>query len=87
MIGKHALKVLKKMDKGDSAMIMSWIKANLVDCEDPYRFGKSLKHDLRECWRYRIGKYRLIANINKETVVILLLEIGHRNDIYDKFNR
>ncbi len=33
-------------------------------------------------WRYRIGNYRLISDINEETVTILILKVGHRNDVY-----
>lgn len=83
IIGKRALKTLKKMDKGEAAIIMAWIKENLIHCEDPYRFGKALKHNLKGLWRYRIGDYRLIADVNNEEVLILLLEIGHRRQIYD----
>lgn len=74
-LGKRAQKNLKKMDPNNARIIMAWIKKNLVDCEDPYVFGKSLKVSLKEKWRYRIGKYRLICNIDDEKVTILILEV------------
>lgn len=79
---KRAQKVLKKMDKHQSLLIMGWIQKNLVNCTDPRQHGKGLTANQSGKWRYRIGDYRLIADINDETVTILMLEIGHRKDIY-----
>jgi len=79
---KGAQKTLKKMDKHQSLLIMGWIKKNLVNCTDPRQHGKGLVGNRSGEWRYRIGDYRLIADINDETVTILMLEIGHRKDIY-----
>ncbi|MDZ7836286.1 MAG: type II toxin-antitoxin system RelE/ParE family toxin [Alkalibacterium sp.] len=79
---KGAQKTLKKMDKHQSLLIMGWIKKNLVNCTDPRQHGKGLVVNRSGEWRYRIGDYRLIADINDETVTILMLEIGHRKDIY-----
>lgn len=79
---KSAQKNLKKMDKNDSKIIMAWISKNLVNCEDPYIHGKSLQGNLKGKWRYRVGNYRLICNIDDEKVVILILEAGHRREIY-----
>ena len=81
-IEKPAQKNLKKMDKNDSKIIMAWISKNLINCQDPYIHGKSLQGNLKEKWRYRIGNYRLICNIDDEKIVILILEAGHRRDIY-----
>lgn len=73
---------LKKMDSQQARIIMSWIKKNLVETNDPRRHGKGLVSNRSGEWRYRIGDYRLIADIQDEKVVILILEIGHRRDIY-----
>lgn len=70
------------MDKNDSKIIMSWISKNLVNCEDPYIHGKSLQGNLKGKWRYRVGNYRLIANIDNKNIIILVLVIGHRKEIY-----
>ena len=79
---KGAQKALKKMDKDQSLLIMGWIQKNLVNCTDPRQHGKGLTVNRSGEWRYRIGDYRLIADINDETVTILMLEIGHRKNIY-----
>jgi len=77
-----AQKSLKKMDLQQARIIMSWIKKNLVGTDDPRRHGKGLFSNRSDEWRFRIGDYRLIADIQDEKVVILILEIGHRRDIY-----
>ena len=77
-----AQKSLKNIDKNDSKIIMAWISKNLVNCEDPYIQGKSLQGNLKGKWRYRIGDYRLLCNIDNENIIILVLAIGHRKNIY-----
>ena len=76
------LKKIEKMDKHQSYLIMSWIKKNLVNTNNPRQFGSGLVGDCSREWRYRIGDYQLIVDIDDETVTILLLEIGHLKEIY-----
>ncbi|MBQ4067918.1 MAG: type II toxin-antitoxin system RelE/ParE family toxin [Lachnospiraceae bacterium] len=78
-----ALKMLKKMDKHTSAFIISWIKKNLEGCDNPRIHGKGLVANRSGQWRYRIGDYRILAEIRDSKLVILALTIGHRRDIYD----
>ena len=57
---KSAIKDLKKIDKKDSTKIAAWIKKNLVDCENPRRYGKVLKGNLSDSWRFcRIYRNRM----------------------------
>ena len=79
---KDALKQLKKMDKATSALIIGWIRKNLEGCENPRIHGKGLIANRSGQWRYRVGDYRIIAEIHDGRVVILVLNIGHRSDIY-----
>jgi len=79
---KEALKTLKKLDKYTSLLIISWIRKNLEGCSDHRIHGKGLTANRSGEWRYRIGDYRLISHIQDDRVVILILEIGHRKDIY-----
>ena len=53
---------------------------------DPRAHGKALTAQFKECWRYRVGNYRLIAKIEDERILILILSIGHRRDIYKKYH-
>lgn len=82
LFSKRALKQLKKMDKAVSALIFAWLKKNIDGAVDPRAFGKALKGDKKEMWRYRIGDYRVLADIEDENLTIIAIEIGHRRDIY-----
>lgn len=79
----RVIKQLKKLDKHTSALIMGWIEKNLDGCENPRIHGKGLKANRTGQWRYRIGNYRLICEIKDEEVLILVLEVGHRREIYN----
>ena len=79
---KDALKQLKKMDKTNAALILGWIRKNLENCENPRVHGKGLTANRSGQWRYRVGDYRILADIQEDRVLILVLNIGHRSDIY-----
>lgn len=81
---QKARKTLSKLDKATANMILAWIKKNLVDTDNPRRTGKPLKGEYKGAWRYRAGDYRLIAHIEDDQVLILLLAIGHRREVYDR---
>lgn len=73
---KTAIKQLKKIDKKNTAFILTYIKKNLVDSENPRLYGKSLQGNQNDKWRYRIGNYRVLAQIEDEVVVINIVEVG-----------
>lgn len=74
-------KDLKKVDKKTAGRILDKIDTVLV--KDPCRHGKQLKGALKGLWRYRVGDYRVLYRIVDEAVVILVLRIGHRKNIYN----
>lgn len=78
-----ALKQLKKLDKYTQLIIRGWINKNLKDCENPRSHGKALKGNLQGLWRYRVADYRIIALIKDDEIIIEILEVGHRKDIYE----
>lgn len=82
LFSKRALKELKKMDKAVSALIFAWLKKNIYGAADLRAFGKALTGDKKDMWRYRIGDYRVLADIEDENLTIIAIEIGHRRDIY-----
>ena len=81
---KKADKQLSKMDKSESGMIYDWIDEHLEGCENPRAYGKPLKGNRKGYWRYRVGDYRIIADIQDNKILILVTEIGHRREIYKK---
>lgn len=80
---ERAKKDLKKLDKHTAALILGWVRKNLEGCEDPRLHGKGLTANRSGQWRYRIGDYRLLAQIEDEVLTILVLNVGHRRDIYN----
>jgi mRNA interferase RelE/StbE len=81
-ISDYALKIFKKMDKQITTMIFAWISKHLENCENPRVHGKGLSANKKGIWRYRIGDYRLLAHIFDDRLVILVVDAGHRRDIY-----
>lgn len=77
-------KELKKLDAFAQKIIMKWISKNLINTENLRIHGKELKGNLKSFWRYRVGDYGLLADIQDENITILLIKIGHRREIYDK---
>lgn len=80
---KRAIKDLKKLDKHTASLITGWLRKNLEGCENPRQHGKGLTANRSGQWRYRIGDYRIIADIQDDKILILVLNIGHRREIYD----
>ena len=70
------------MDSSTSNLIRTWIEKNLMNTENPRIKGKALTGDLKGLWRYRVGDYRILAEIQDTKIVILILDIGHRSKIY-----
>ncbi len=79
---KQAEKALRKLDKQTQALIYGWIGKNLVGCENPRQHGKGLTANRSGQWRYRVGDYRILAEIQDDKILILVLNIGHRSEIY-----
>lgn len=77
-----ALRALKKLDKPTAALILGYIEKKLQHCDDPRVMGKPLTANHQGKWRYRIGDYRLLCLLEDERIIITIIEIGHRRDIY-----
>lgn len=78
-----SLKQLKKLDKVATKRILDFIKARIATHNDPRVLGKALQgKSLGMYWRYRVGDYRLICDIQDHKLVILVVEVGHRKDVY-----
>lgn len=76
-------KEFKKLDRYTQRMLKGWIDKNLVGTDNPRQHGKGLTANRSGQWRYRIGDYRLICQINDDKLVILALTVGHRREVYD----
>lgn len=72
----------KKLDRYTQRMIKGWIDKNLVGTNDPRQHGKGLTANRNGQWRYRIGDYRLLCQIDDGKLIILALSVGHRREVY-----
>ncbi|MGT2625490.1 type II toxin-antitoxin system RelE family toxin [Streptococcus thoraltensis] len=78
---KKAQKQIKKLDKQIQRLLFAWIDKHLEGTDNPRANGKDLTGNHASEWRYRIGDYRLICDIQDDKIVILTLEFGHRRDV------
>ena len=78
----RAVKQIKKLDPATRNLIKSWIEKNLLNTDNPRQHGKGLTGSLSQYWRYRVGDYRILAEINDAEIIIIIVEIGNRRDIY-----
>ena len=77
-----AVKQLNKMDSAVNKRIISFLKNRLAVIEDPRVLRKPLRGKLRDFLRYRVGDYRIICEIKDSAIEILVLEAGHRKEVY-----
>ncbi len=75
-------KAFKKLDRQTQKIIKAWLDKNLMNCTDPRIHGKGLTSNRSGQWRYRVGDYRILAEIQDERLVLVLIYIGHRSRIY-----
>ncbi len=73
---------LKKLDKPIQKRIASFLQKRLANNDDPKQLGKALQGQYAGYWRYRVGDYHLICHLRNEELIIIVVEIGHRKDIY-----
>jgi mRNA interferase RelE/StbE len=78
-----ALKQLDELDPQTSRRILSYLKDRLAPLPDPRQLGEMLQgKKYRGIWKYRAGDYRILVEIKKQVLTILVVEIGHRREIY-----
>ncbi len=77
-----AEKQFSKLGRTAQQEIEKYIAKNLESEEDPRRFGKPFL-SLRNAWRYRVGDYRFVCQIQNDKLIILVIKVGHRRDVYD----
>lgn len=76
-----AEKQFLKLDKQIQRQIQKFV-LQLKNLENPRSRGKALVGNLSHLWRYRVAGYRLICDIQDEKILVTILRIGHRKEIY-----
>jgi mRNA interferase RelE/StbE len=78
-----ALKQLKKLDRPVARRLVDFMDERVVGMADPRSVGKALTGPLLgSYWRYRVGDYRIICDLQDGTLTVLVLEVAHRKDVY-----
>jgi mRNA interferase RelE/StbE len=82
-ISAGARKALTKLDPQATRAILTFLDEKVAGQRDPRRHGKPLVgSELGNFWRYRVGDYRIVADLQDAVVTVLVVRIGHRRDVY-----
>jgi mRNA interferase RelE/StbE len=74
---------LTKLDPQHTRRILDFLEDRVAKLDNPRSIGKALQGSrLGEFWKYRVGDFRLICKIEDDRVVVLVLRVGHRKEIY-----
>lgn len=78
-----AARQLRKLDRQTALRLTRYLRKRVSGARDPRSLGAALKGDeLGQFWKYRVGDYRLIAEIKDKELRILIVRLGHRRDVY-----
>ncbi len=82
---RDAERDLDKLSRDNAHRILRFLHERLAKLDDPRSIGEALKgKGFKDFWRYRVGDYRIIADIEDDLVRILVVRIGHRREIYNR---
>lgn len=77
-----AAKELKKLGRAEAGRIIRTLEERIAPLDDPRTLGARLVGEHAGYWRWRIGDYRVVARIEDDRVVILVVRVGHRREVY-----
>lgn len=82
-LSETAKKQLRRLDQTVARRITLYLSERVARSDDPRKLGKALTgSELGAYWRYRVGDYRMICELQDGRLVVLVLTIGHRGDVY-----
>jgi mRNA interferase RelE/StbE len=79
-----AAKELNAVGATEASRIVKFLSTRLSKLDDPRSIGEALKGRLGQLWKYRIGDYRIIADIQDRCVLILVVRVGHGREVYKR---
>ena len=82
-IDKGVQRSMKKLDRNVAKRIIAKLR-EISQLEDPRSTGKALVGNLTGLWRYRVGDYRIVCDIEDEVLLILVIDIAHRSKVYKR---
>lgn len=81
-ISETAKRQLKKLDRSTAQALLRYLNRLLLETEHPRQRGKALAANLAGLWRYRVGDYRLICQLEDAQLVVLVVQVVHRSEAY-----
>jgi mRNA interferase RelE/StbE len=82
-LSESAERELGKLDALQAKRILKFLHQRVAKLDDPRSVGEALHSSrLGEFWKYRVGDYRLICKIEDDRLIVLVLRVGHRKEIY-----
>jgi mRNA interferase RelE/StbE len=86
IVERRAIKALQMMDRQHAAILVAWIDKNLSATANPRHVGEALSGGLAGLWRYRVGDYRILAEILDREILLLMLDVAHCGDAYKQWH-
>ena len=77
-----ALKELRKLNRQHAKRILDFMDKRIAVLDDPRNHGKALTGPLGALWRFRVGEYRVICDIQDAELIILVIKVGNRKNVY-----
>ena len=78
-----AAKELRKLDRPVQQRLLGFLRLRVAPLEDPRTIGEALAGErLGAFWKYRVGDWRLICDIQDDRIVVRVLRLGHRREVY-----
>jgi mRNA interferase RelE/StbE len=79
---RAAVRDLRKLGVEAERRVLRYLRERIAGSTDPRRLGHALTGDRKGLWRYRVGDYRIVAAIEDDRFVVLVVAVGHRREVY-----
>ncbi|MEQ1771517.1 MAG: type II toxin-antitoxin system RelE/ParE family toxin [Devosia sp.] len=79
---RRALKELRALGSADRVRVLRFLDERVAGKDDPRQQGKVLTGELSGIWRYRVGDIRILARLEYDRLVVFVVEVGNRREVY-----
>lgn len=83
-VSDFAEKQIRKLDRQVQKRLIDWLDDRITGCKNPRHFGEPLRGEMTGLWRYRVGDFRIICEIQDDKLVVIVLAVGHRREVYQR---
>jgi mRNA interferase RelE/StbE len=77
-----AVRDLRKLGQKVERRVLDYLRKRIAASENPRHFGHPLQGEHKGLWRYRVGNYRIVAAIEDDRLVVVVVAVGHRREVY-----